>query len=630
MSREVVLLGGLLLGGLGYFALIGYVWRYRQAAGGASLLGILLSVFGWTTFYALEVTSRTVATAELWSTLKYLGVVGMPPCLLVFALAYTGHRRVSRWLVGALSVVPVLTVVSLVLEPTKNLIHVYDPAQRAAGVLPFAPVPGYGPLFVPHALYNYTLALFALGLTVARLFRAGPAYRAQAVLAAVAAAVPLGANMLYNAGWFGPDAKDPVPFLFALLAVVLVWGFFRQELLDVVPIARDVVLEQMVDGVVVLDVHGRVVDANAAAGALLGLRTTGLVGRYLRDLLPAVAPLLEAGAEATKSMQSDVALPALRGAAARDLAVSVTPLMVRSASAGRVLLLHDVTDREAAQRRLHELLDEQTRVAETLQASLRPRSVPNVPGLQMAARSLPAGPGAGVGGHVSGDFYDVHRVLGGDWAFAVGDVSGKGVEAAVVTSMARYTVRTLSAEGRAPREVLEQLNRALLSDEASERFCTLAYGRIDGADLLRLGGMGGIEGSQGLREGSIAVTLVLGGHPEPLLRHRDGLVERVGRPGTALGLVPAVEVEETQVVLTSGDVLLLYTDGVTEARRGTEQFGEERLAEVLAASAVALRGRTGVTAAHLVAEAVAERILTEVTGWASRRDDVAVLVLAVP
>lgn len=636
MSREVVLVAGLLFGGLGYFALISYVWRYRHAAGGGSLLGILLSVFGWTTFYALEVTSRTVATAEFWSTLKFVGVVGMPPCLLVFALEYTGHRGVRRRLVALLAVVPTLTVVSFVLEPTKNLIHVYDPALRAAGELPFTPFPTLGPLFVPHAVYNYGLALAALGLTVVRLLRAGPAYRTQAVLVAVAAAVPLGANMLYVTGLLGEDAKDPVPFLFALLAVVLVWGFFRQELLDVVPIARDLVLEQMVDGVVVLDVHGRVVDANAAAGALFGLRTAGLVGRYLRDLFPAAAGLLEgglgagAGRRAPRSRQADVVVPARPGVPARDVAVNVTPLVVRSAPAGRVLLFHDVTEREAAQRRLHELLDEQTRVAETLQASLRPRSLPPVPGLQLAARSLPAGPGARGSGQVSGDFYDVHRVLGGDWAFAVGDVSGKGVEAAVVTSMARWTVRTLSAEGRAPCQVLEQLNRALLGDESSERFCTLAYGRIDAADLLRLGGMGGIAGAPGADDAGVTVRLVLGGHPEPLLRRRDGQVEPVGRPGTALGLLPSLDVEEAQVVLTSQDVLLLYTDGVTEARRGAEQFGEERLAEVLAASAVGLRGRAGITAAHLVAEAVADRVLAEVTGWASRRDDVAILVLAVP
>jgi PAS domain S-box-containing protein len=644
MSREGVLFVGLLLSGLGYAALARYVWRHRTAAGSCGLLGILLAVFVWTTFYALELSSRTVASAEIWAIFKYVGVVGMPPCLLAFAVEYTGCRSLSGRVLALLAVVPTLTIGSFVVPATRDLIHVYDPAQRLAGELAAAPIPQIGPLFWPHALYNYGIAFYALILTVVRLFRAGPAYQLQGFVVAVAALVPLVANIAYAFGLLGPDAKDPVPFLFTLLAVVLVWGFFRQELLDVVPVARDVVLEQMVDGVVVLDVHDRIIDANPAAGALLGPRSTDLIGRALPDLHPATAPLLSGlGPRHAGSVRGDLRLSTRDDEAVRDVAVTVTPFVVQGRTSGSVVLLHDVTERQMAQRRLRELLAEQTRVADTLRASLRPLSLPTVPGLQMAARSLPADSGS----HVSGDFYDVHRVLGGDWAFAVGDVSGKGVEAAVVTTMVRYTVRTLSAEGRSPCQVLEQLNRALLSDGASERFCTLAYGRIDGADLLRLGGMGGIEGlaaSAGAREGAVrrdrggpvrgeagvAITLALGGHPRPLLRSRSGLVRAVGRTGTVLGLLPTVEVAEVRVVLNPGDVLLLYTDGVTEARRGKEQFGEERLAEVLAASAVGLRGRTGITAAHLVAEAVAERVLAEVTAWVSCHDDVAVLVVAVP
>jgi sigma-B regulation protein RsbU (phosphoserine phosphatase) len=276
----------------------------------------------------------------------------------------------------------------------------------------------------------------------------------------------------------------------------------------------------------------------------------------------------------------------------------------------------------------------------------------------MAARCLPAG----VGGLVSGDFYDVHRVLGGDWAFVLGDVSGKGVEAAVVTSMARYTVRTLSAEGRTPRQVLEQLNRALLGEGGPERFCTVVYGRIDGADLLKAAGLLGGSGPFGADLGctdlgctdlgctdrgctdlgctdlegrgddpsaAVHITLVLGGHPRPLVRRRDGSVEPVGTPGTVLGLLPGIDVEEVTVALEPGDVLLAYTDGVTEARRHSEQFGDERLIEVLGGAAGGLRGRTGITAAGLTAEAIAERVIGAVTEWSPDRDDVAVLVLAI-
>ena len=649
MSRQLVLAGGLVLGGLGYLALAWYVWRYRAAAGGRGLLAILLSVFIWTSAYALELSSRTVATAELFNTVKFVGVVAMPPSLLAFSLEYTGRRDLTRRALALLSVVPVLVLVSLLVPATRDLVHVYSAAERAATLLPRAPVPAAGRLFWPQAAYNYGLAFYALGLIVVRLTRLGPLYRRQANVVMVTALLPMLANIAWNAGWLGADAMDPLPFLFTVLTVVLVWGFFRLRLLDLVPVARDVVLEQMTDGVLVLDLYDRVVDANPAAAGLLGVSAPELIGRYATDVLPPVASVLGQLEVGGAPVRGDVRLATGPDGAVRDLAVTLTTLLTRQSPTGRLLLLHDVTERQQAQRRLHELLAEQTRVADTLQAGLRPVSLPRVDGVQMAVRSLPSTTGA----QVSGDFYDVHRVLGGDWAFVLGDVSGKGVEAAVMTSLARYTVRTLSAEGRAPAQVLEQLNRALL-DDISERFCTMVYGRLDAADLLQntalvdaelepgpaagagfaaLGaGYAALGATDQAREApaSVHVTLTLGGHPRPLVRRREGFVEQVGEPGMALGLLGRVDVREAGLRLESGDVLLAYTDGVTEARRGGEQFGEERLADVLASCAAGLRGYTGPTAAHLVAEAVAERVVTAVTDWASRRDDIALLVIAVP
>jgi serine phosphatase RsbU (regulator of sigma subunit) len=125
----------------------------------------------------------------------------------------------------------------------------------------------------------------------------------------------------------------------------------------------------------------------------------------------------------------------------------------------------------------------------------------------------------------------------------------------------------------------------------------------------------------------VRVTVALGGHPQPLVRWLDGSVTAVGEPGTALGLLTRVEVKEETVHLQPGEVLLAYTDGVTEARAGVDQFGEQRLADVLAAAAGGLRGVTGTAAAGLVADAVADRVLEAVEEFAVERDDVAILVL---
>jgi serine phosphatase RsbU (regulator of sigma subunit) len=114
-----------------------------------------------------------------------------------------------------------------------------------------------------------------------------------------------------------------------------------------------------------------------------------------------------------------------------------------------------------------------------------------------------------------------------------------------------------------------------------------------------------------------------------LVRRADGRIEAIGRPGTALGILPVVHVEEVAVELAAGEVMIAYTDGVTEARRQGVEFGEERLGWALASAAHGLRGHTGQAAAALMADAVADRVIAAVTDFAQRRDDIAVLVIAV-
>ena len=613
MTRELALGLGLAVGGAAYLAMLGFVWRRRRAAGGTSLVLALLGIFVWSACYAIELTTDSVATAEPWADLKYAGIVLVPGALWVFVRQYTTRRGLSRRAVALLCVEPVVVLGLIALPATRSLVHGYRPADVVAAQLPGPPVPVPGPLFWPHALYSWLLLLAALGLFVARVGRVGGPYRRQANVVIVASLLPLAGNVAYNLDLFGLGHVDPAPFLFLLFTTVLVWGIFRLHLLDLVPVARGALVAQMADAVVVLDAQGRVADANPAATTLLGARRDALIGRYVDEVLPSAAATL--GAHQPGGTTTGEIELAGAGGVHRSFALTVSSLTDRAGGEiARLLELRDVTERVDAERRLRELLDETTRLADTLQAGLRPRSLPPVPGVQVAARWVPAGSGQG---RVSGDFYDVHQTLGGDHAFVVGDVAGKGVHAAVVTSMARYTVRTLSAQGWSPSRVLEQLNQALLVDVDEERFCTVLYGRIaqDTVDI-------DAEWTPGVR-----VTLALGGHPQPLVRWLDGSVTVVGQPGTALGLLSRVEIKEETIQLQPGEVLVAYTDGVTEARRGVDQFGEQRLADMVAAAAGGLRGATGTAAAALVADAVADRVLEAVTDYAEDRDDVAVLVV---
>ncbi len=236
-------------------------------------------------------------------------------------------------------------------------------------------------------------------------------------------------------------------------------------------------------------------------------------------------------------------------------------------------------------------------LARALQTSLLPPRMPVVSGFELGARYHPALAGLEVGG----DFYDVFDT-GGDWAVVIGDVCGKGPEAAALTALARYTIRSVAMDLRHPAQVLRKLNDTLLHHQLDERFCTVVYGRV-------------VPSVGGLR-----VTVCRGGHPPPIVVRASGELEPMGPDGGLIGLFPEIRLWEETAQLSRGDSLVFYTDGVTEAARGHEQFGDQRLDEVLRACA-------GLTASE-----VAENIEAAVIdfGGPRPRDDIAVLVLHVP
>ena len=245
------------------------------------------------------------------------------------------------------------------------------------------------------------------------------------------------------------------------------------------------------------------------------------------------------------------------------------------------------------------LYNERSRIAKTLQDSLLPAELPDIAGADVAARFRPAGEATEVGG----DFYDLFDTSHG-WGVVMGDVCGKGADAAAVTALARYTLRTLGVQETSPAAILRKLNDALLRQRRDRRFCTVAYASLN------------INGS-----GAGEVCLATGGHPLPYVLRADGAVEPVGEPGTLLGVLPDVRLTDSAIRLERGDTLVLYTDGVTEARTAAgTMLGADTLAEVLAGCA------------GLDAESVAGRIESAALEIqeGNPRDDIAILVVRIP
>ncbi|AIA06280.1 SpoIIE family protein phosphatase [Streptomyces noursei] len=262
-------------------------------------------------------------------------------------------------------------------------------------------------------------------------------------------------------------------------------------------------------------------------------------------------------------------------------------------------LAEDLSRRAALALDNARLYSERTAISQSLQRSLLPPELPDIPGVEAEVIYRAAGEGNEVGG----DFYDLFPIRDGAYGFAIGDVCGTGPEAAAVTGLARHALRLLAREGFGGPAVLERLNAAILDEGARSRFLTLLYGELwpqsDGSALLKV---------------------VCAGHPLPLRLRQDGTVEPAAEPQPLLGVMDDLELYEQTVTLDPGDVLLCVTDGVTERREGTRMLGDDGLTDVLT------------TCTGLTAGAVAARVLRAVERFAAEpaSDDMAILALRVP
>ncbi|MBV9208312.1 MAG: SpoIIE family protein phosphatase [Actinobacteria bacterium] len=246
--------------------------------------------------------------------------------------------------------------------------------------------------------------------------------------------------------------------------------------------------------------------------------------------------------------------------------------------------------------RVDRMFRHRSAVAEALQSSLLPARLPDVPWLDLSAAYLPASEGL----EVSGDFYDVFPVADG-WAIAVGDVCGKGQEAAAMTAAARHAIRAVAHWNADPVDVLAKANEVILAGDYEDRFVTVKLAYLRWVD------------------GRVRVELASSGHPGPAVVHPDGRVDVPSAGGLPLGLFPDAAPERETLELGPDDLLFFYTDGVTEARNPDMQYFEERLADELAGAA----GRSAAETTRMVQSLVADFAQDDL------RDDMTILVAKV-
>ncbi|HIW62753.1 MAG TPA: SpoIIE family protein phosphatase [Candidatus Stackebrandtia excrementipullorum] len=270
--------------------------------------------------------------------------------------------------------------------------------------------------------------------------------------------------------------------------------------------------------------------------------------------------------------------------------------MDRTHTPDDLTILQDAARRAALAIDNARIHSDRQQIAQAFQKALLPSALPKAEGVGFAAEYEPASMGTDVGG----DFYDVVELENNRFSLAIGDVCGKGAQAAAVTGLVRDVLRVMARDERPIPRTLELLNHTLLEQPDEGRYATLATALVepDGEDL--------------------AVTLHLSGHERPLLLHADGRAEYVGTLGTAVGLLPSLTVNPARFSLRPGDALIFYTDGVTERRHGNQLFGHAGI------------GRAVRALGGYPAKVITTKLRTEVLNFSDEdpRDDIAILVVA--
>jgi hypothetical protein len=257
---------------------------------------------------------------------------------------------------------------------------------------------------------------------------------------------------------------------------------------------------------------------------------------------------------------------------------------------GQLALIEDLTGRASQAYDNARLYAERAQVAHTLRRSLMPAALPVVPGLELESFFQPVGAGSEVGG----DFYDVFGDRGNCW-LVVGDVCGKGAEAAVLTGFLRHTTIAYAREGEGPANVLARVNRAMLEQDFDGRFATAILAHL------------------GFRSSGVQLTIATAGHPAALVARAGGAAEEIGEAGTLLGVFSDPSISEASTLLRPGDALALYTDGFAEAQAPARVLSVEQMIDRLA------------TASPDSARAAIDALLALIDLENGARDDIAIL-----
>jgi PAS domain S-box-containing protein len=318
------------------------VWNRRPAPAVLPFVTLMTAILSWIICYILELTVVDLPEKNVATVLEYVGITIAPAAWLAFSIEYTGFSKwLTRRTVLLFAVEPLVVVLLAATNETHHLLWKSVSIEMVNGLTFFVNTKGW--LFWVHAVYSYGLMLAATLLLVRAIVRYPDAYRGQVILLIVAVIPPWIANGLYLVGLDILKPLDPTPVAFTLTGLFFGWNLLRYRLLDIVPVARDAVIESMKDAMIVVDRLNRIVDINPAALRLLNRpNRTEAIGHLLSELVSGQRELIRKYAEFDET-EAEITLTG--SSEVRTYEISLSPLRNRQGTlTGRVVVLRDITE----------------------------------------------------------------------------------------------------------------------------------------------------------------------------------------------------------------------------------------------------------------------------------------------
>jgi PAS domain S-box-containing protein len=317
-----------------------YIWRQHSAVAAPAVL-LMVSVAVWTLAYALEIGSTDLANKIFWGKVKYLGVTTVPSIWLFLAVKYLGRKQwLTKRSLGFLSIEPIITLLLVWSNEFHGLIWTNFRMERVGSL--YLKVSTHGLWWWVHTSYSYGLLLVGTLLFIRTLKRSHDLYRSQATAVLIGVLSPWLGNALYISGFNPFKPLDLTPFGFTITGISLGWGLFHARLMDILPVARSTILENMKDAVMVLDARDRIVDVNMSACAIIGREASEIIGKHAVPVLSNWQSLVERY-RPLEEAKDEISIG--EGESKRYYDLDLSSLYDRRGQyTGRFVLLRDITD----------------------------------------------------------------------------------------------------------------------------------------------------------------------------------------------------------------------------------------------------------------------------------------------